>query len=163
MSTGFNHYHVDIFAQSFATTGGWSGLFSHHRFASAAIKSIIQILLGFSELDLSTIRSIPQYIKRWIYESIIIIFIFMLKVLLLPVAALAFLLLPVRIHIFPFFAPNKIYTDQENRKNKYNQPTLIWDSNPHFKIIHTNMMRTGIPRQSHVLVFTKYFIQYLYI
>jgi hypothetical protein len=41
MNTGFNHDHVDIYAQSFATTGGWSGIFCHHRFASAAINSMI--------------------------------------------------------------------------------------------------------------------------
>jgi hypothetical protein len=28
MNIGFNHYHVDIFAQSFATTGGCSGFYS---------------------------------------------------------------------------------------------------------------------------------------
>ena len=104
------------------------------------------IVLGFRDLDLGFIKLIIEYTIWRIYNYIGIILVFMLKVLLLPVAALAFLLLPVRIHIFPFFAPNNIYTDQENRKNKYNRPTLIWDSNPHLKIIHPNMMRTGIPR-----------------
>jgi hypothetical protein len=73
---------------------------------------MFHIVLGFRELDLGFIKFIIEYTIWRIYKYIIIILIFMLKVLLLPVAALAFLLLPVQFSTFPFFAPNTTYTNQ---------------------------------------------------
>jgi hypothetical protein len=73
---------------------------------------MFHIVLGFRELDLGFIKFIIEYTIWRIYKYIVIILVFMLKVLLLPVAALAFLLLPVQFSTFPFFAPNTTYTNQ---------------------------------------------------